>query len=143
GGGAGAQVRCRIGNTTTDTPKGTSTACHRRRRMYDFIQLRGPRNGPRTPPSLRRRVPAGRAPLSRARSCSPCPRPLEMAPALPHPCAGASLPDTHRCRALDHALPPHLPSKCPPHSPLLPPARPRRTHTPAARSPVLPLPTSP
>src|SRR5262249_52791135 len=55
-----------------------------------------PRHGPRTPPSFRRRVRAGRAPLSRARSCSPCPRRLAMAPALPHPCAGASVPDAHR-----------------------------------------------
>src|SRR5215510_11318491 len=114
---AGSPVRCRIANTTTDTPKRTSTACHRRRRMYDFIQLRGPRNGPRTPPFLRRRVRAGRAPLSHARSCSPCPRRLEMAPALPHSCAGASGPDAHRCRTLDHALPAHVTSKWPPALP--------------------------
>src|SRR5215470_17298572 len=137
---AGSPVRWRIANTTTDTPKRTSTACHRRRRMYDFIQLRGPRNGPRTPPFLRRRVRAGRAPPSPAPSCSPahvtspwpphspilaparpcrtrtavarsimlsCPRHLAMAPALPHPCAGASLPDAHRRRTYNLAR--HLP----------------------------------
>src|SRR5215471_18380905 len=140
---AGSPVRCRIANTTTDTPKRTSTACHRRRRMYDFIQLRGPRNGPRTPQFLRRRVRAGRAPLSHARSCSSCPRRLEMAPALPHSCAGASGPDAHRSRTLDHAPPARLASKWPPHSPILAPARPGRTRTAPARSIMLLPPASP
>src|SRR5262249_11725893 len=91
------------------------------------------RNGPRTPPFLRPSVRAGPAPLSPARSCSPSRRCLEMAPALPHSCAGASGPDAHRCRTLDHALPAHVASKWPPHSPILAPARPGRTRTAVAR----------
>src|SRR5215471_12809402 len=90
---AGSPVRCRIANTTTDTPKRTSTACHRRRRMYDFIQLPGPRNGPRTPPFLRRRVRAGRAPLSHVQPCT-APVPPRRSPRVPRP----HLPSDRRAR---------------------------------------------
>src|SRR5262249_57659557 len=105
-----------------------------RRRTDDLRRPRGPRNGPRTPPPFRRRVRAGPAPLSRARACSPCTRRLAMAPALPRPSAGASVPDAHRSRALDHALPAHVASPWPPHSPILPPARPYRTRTALTRT---------